>query len=323
MRERGGPGLLAQVRREIRLRQYSRRTEKTYVRWVKQYVQFHDCRHPAELGQDEAIAFLSHLATHREVSASTQNQALSALLFLYRNVLRLDLGWLDGIVRAKRRTRLPVVLTPGEIRAVLTQLERTPRLLAALLYGTGLRLGEGLALRVKDMDFERLEILVCDPKGGRDRVTVFPGTLVPSLKSHLSRVKSQFDSDLAAGSGWVELPKAFARKSPEAARDWQWQWVFPATRQYEHEGSGERRRHHLHATVLQRAMRQAVRTSGISKRATCHTLRHCFATHLLENGYDIRTVQELLGHKDVRTTMIYTHVLNRGGLGVRSPLDVI
>ena len=323
MRERGQPGLLAQVRREIRLRHYSQRTEKTYVRWVKQYVKFHDFRHPAELGQAEATAFLSNLATHREVSASTQNQALSALLFLYRNVLRQDLGWLDGIVRAKRRTRLPVVLTPGEIRAVLARLEGTPRLLAALLYGTGLRLGEALTLRVKDLDFERGEIRVCEPKGGRGRVTVCPSSLAPNLGAHLVRVKSQFDLDLEAGGGRVELPRAFARKSPTAARDWQWQWVFPATRQYDHKESGERRRHHLHETVLQRAMRQAVRASGISKRATCHTFRHSFATHLLESGYDIRTVQELLGHKDVRTTMIYTHVLNRGALRVRSPMDAI
>ncbi|MFC1639577.1 integron integrase [Gemmatimonadota bacterium] len=323
MRERGQIGLLAQVRREIRLRQYSLRTEKAYVQWVKQYVRFHDCRHPAGLGQEEATAFLSDLATRRDVSASTQNQALSALLFLYRNVLKQDLGWLDGIVRAKRRTRMPVVLTPGEIRKVLAQLEGTPRLLAALLYGTGLRLGEALELRVKDLDFERLEILVCAPKGRRDRVTVLPGSLVPPLNSHLARVRDRFESDSAAGGGWVELPKAFSRKSPNAARDWQWQWVFPATRQYRHIASGELRRHHLHATVLQRAIRQAVRASGVSKRATCHTLRHSFATHLLESGYDIRTVQELLGHRDVRTTMIYTHVLNRGGLGVRSPIDTI
>jgi len=275
------------------------------------------------LGQDEATAFLSNLATHRKVSASTQNQALAALLFLYRNVLRQDLGWLDGIVRAKRRTRLPVVPTPGEIRAVLARLEGTPRLLASLLYGTGLRLGEALTLRVKDLDLERLEIRVCAPKGGRGRVTVLPGSLVSSIKAHLGRVKRQFESDLTAGGGQVELPRAFARKSPGAARDWQWQWVFPATRQYTHKESGERRRHHLDATVLQRAMRQAVRASGISKRATCHSFRHSFATHLLEGGYDIRTVQELLGHKDVRTTMIYTHVLNRGALGVRSPMDAI
>lgn len=275
------------------------------------------------MGQAEATEFLSHLATDRKVSASTQNQALSALLFLYRRVLRQDLGWLDGLVRAKRRTRLPVVLTPGEVKAVLRKMEGTPRLVAALLYGTGLRLGEALALRVKDLDPRRREIRVCSPKGARDRLTVFPDSLASNFERHLHEVQRQFRSDLAAGGGWVELPKAFSRKSPVAPREWQWQWVFPASRQYEDGSTGQRRRHHLHETVVQRAFRVAVRASEISKRATCHTLRHSFATHLLEGGYDIRTVQELLGHKDVRTTMIYTHVLNRGGLGVRSPIDTL
>ena len=291
--------------------------------WVKKFVRFHDLRHPAEMGQAEATEFLSHLATDRKVSASTQNQALSALLFLYRRVLRQDLGWLDGLVRAKRRTRLPVVLTPGEVKSVLRQMEGTPRLVAALLYGTGLRLGEALALRVKDLDSQRREIRVCSPKGARDRLTVFPDSLAPNFEKHLDEVQRQFRLDLAAGGGWVELPKAFGRKSPGAPREWPWQWVFPASRQYEDGSTGQRRRHHLHETVLQRAFRVAVRASEISKRATCHTLRHSFATHLLESGYDIRTVQELLGHKDVRTTMIYTHVLNRGGLGVRSPIDTL
>ena len=291
--------------------------------WVKKFVRFHDLRHPAEMGQAEATEFLSHLATDRKVSASTQNQALSALLFLYRRVLRQDLGWLDGLVRAKRRTRLPVVLTPGEVKSVLRQMEGTPRLVAALLYGTGLRLGEALALRVKDLDSQRREIRVCSPKGARDRLTVFPDSLAPNFEKHLDEVQRQFRLDLAAGGGWVELPKAFGRKSPGAPREWPWQWVFPASRQYEDGSTGQRRRHHLHETVLQRAFRVAVRASEISKRATCHTLRHSFATHLLESGYDIRTVQELLGHKDVRTTMIYTHVLNRGGNGVRSPIDTL
>ena len=323
MSERTGPRLIDRIRSEIRLRQYSRRTEECYVRWVKRYVRFHELRHPEELGQEEATAFLSDLATERRVSASTQNQALSALLFLYRNVLHQDLGWLDGLVRAKRGTRLPVVLTPGEVRAVLGHMEGTARLVAAILYGTGLRLGEALALRVKDVDLERREVRVLAAKGGRSRVTVFPKVLVPNLNSHLIRVKAQFQADLAVGSGWVEMPKAFAEKSPNAARDWQWQWVFPASRHYDDRVTGQRRRHHLHETAVQRALCYAVRASGISKRATCHTLRHSFATHLLDSGYDIRTVQELLGHKDVRTTMVYTHVLNRGGLGVRSPFDAL
>ena len=291
--------------------------------WVEQFVRFHDFRHPTEMGQAEATEFLSNLATDRKVSASTQNQALSALLFLYRRVLGQNLGWLDGMVRAKRITRLPVVLAPGEVKAVLRQMEGTPRLIAALLYGTGMRLGEALALRVKDLDFRRREIRVCSPKGVRDRLTVFPDSLAPDLRMHVDEVMRQFRLDLAAGDGWVELPKAYDRKSPSAPREWQWQWVFPASRHYEDGKTGQRRRHHLHEMVLQRAFRDAVRTSEIPKRATCHTLRHSFATHLLESGYDIRTVQELLGHKDVRTTMIYTHVLNCGGLGVRSPIDTL
>jgi len=315
--------LISQVRREIRLRQYSKRTEQSYVRWVKRYVRFHEYRHPSELGQDEATAFLSDLATVRSVSASTQNQALSALLFLYRNVLRLELGWLDGIVRAKKGSTLPVVLTPDEVNAVLGKMIGTPRLVAALLYGTGLRLGEALSLRIKDLDFERREVRVRAPKGDRDRVTVFPQALVPVFRTHLRQVRVQFQADLEEGSGWVELPKAFAEKSPNSAREWHWQWVFPATRHYDDPKTGQRRRHHLHESAVQRALTAAVRSSGISKRATCHTLRHSFATHLLDGGYDIRTVQELLGHKDVRTTMVYTHVLNRGGLGVRSPLDTL
>jgi integron integrase len=323
MSERNRVRLVDRVRGEIRLRQYSRRTEECYVRWVKRYVRFHGLRHPEELGAEEATAFLSNLAAELRVSASTQNQALSALLFLYRNVLRQDLGWLDGLVRAKRGTRLPVVLTPGEVRAVLGCMEGTARLVAQVLYGTGLRLGEALALRVKDVDLERGEVRVRAAKGGRSRVTVFPKGLVPNLESHVFAVKAQYRSDLARGHGWVELPKAFAEKSPNAARDWQWQWVFPASRQYDDAATGRRRRHHLHETVVQRSLRQAVRASGISKRATCHTLRHSFATHLLDSGYDIRTVQELLGHKDVRTTMMYTHVLQRGGLGVRSPFDAL
>jgi len=315
--------LIDRIRNEIRMRQYSRRTEKCYVSWVKQYVRFHGYRHPADLGKAEATAFLSALATDRNVSASTQNQALSALLFLYRHVLRQELGWLDDVVRAKRPSRLPVVLTPGEVKAVLGKMEGTAHLVAAVLYGTGMRLGEALTLRAKDLDFERREVRIRAPKGGRDRVTVLPRGLLSDLRLHLDRVKAQFLQDVAAGAGWVELPKAFARKSPSAGRDWQWQSVFPATRKYSHGDTGQRRRHHLHETVVQRALCQAVRASGISKRATCHTLRHSFATHLLDSGYDIRTVQELLGHKDVRTTMTYTHVLNRGGLGVQSPFDAL
>uniref|UniRef100_A0A832MKA3 Integron integrase n=1 Tax=Eiseniibacteriota bacterium TaxID=2212470 RepID=A0A832MKA3_UNCEI len=315
------PRLLDRVRAALRVRHYSRRTEEAYVGWIRRFVLFHARRHPAEMGEREITAFLSDLAVTRRVSASTQNQALSALLFLYQHVLGRELEWLDGVVRAKAPGRLPVVLTRDEVRAVLDRLEGTPRLVAMLLYGSGLRLLEGLTLRVKDLDLSRGEITVREAKGGRDRRTMLPRGATPALERHLERVRALHASDLVRGAGWVEMPQALDRKYPNAGREWAWQWVFPATRPYLHPATRQVRRHHLHETVLQRAVRTAVLAAGLTKRATCHTFRHSFATHLLEDGYDIRTVQELLGHKDVRTTMIYTHVLNRGGRGVVSPAD--
>ncbi len=321
--ERKGPTLLMRLRQAIRQRHYSRRTEETYVGWVKRFVAFHGRRHPAELGAAEVSSFLSHLASDRHVSASTQNQALSALLFLYRAVLARDLGELPSLVYAKRSRRLPVVLTRDEVRAVLGRLSGPKWLVAALLYGSGLRLLEGLRLRVKDVDFASKQLVVRSGKGDRDRVTMLPESVAPALATHLRKIKVQHERDRADGAGRVELPDALARKSPQAAGEWSWQWVFPATRHYVDPRTGERRRHHLHESVIQRAFREAVRASGIAKRASCHTLRHSFATHLLAAGYDIRTVQQLLGHRDLRTTMIYTHVLNRGGLAVQSPADTL
>ena len=315
------PKLLVQLRRALRLRHYSGRTEQAYVQWVRRFVVFHRMRHPADLGEPDLSAFLTHLATVERVSASTQNQAMGALLFLYREVLRQRVGWLEQVVRAKRPERLPVVLTRDEVKAVLRQMQGQSRLVAWLLYGSGLRLLEALTLRVKDLDVARGEIRVRDTKGGRDRVTMLPRALVPDLTAHLEAVERIHERDVRSGAGSVALPGALERKLPRAPWDWAWQWVFPAARHYVVRGSGARRRHHLDASVVQRAFRDAVVKSGIAKRATCHTLRHSFATHLLESGSDIRTVQELLGHRDVRTTMIYTHVLNRGGLGVRSPAD--
>ncbi len=313
--------LMNDLRTALRARHYSRRTEQAYCLWVRRYIRFHGLRHPREMGEAEINAFLTHLATEREVSASTQNQALSALLFLYRNVLQRPVGDLGGVVRARRPRRLPVVLTRDEVAAVLDYLDGDLRLMASLMYGAGLRLNECLGLRVQDLDFARGEIVVRGGKGDKDRVTVLPQALRPQLRAHLATVKRIHKADLAAGWGAVELPDALARKYPHASTDWRWQWVFPQRRRWRDPRSGHEGRHHLHETVVQRAMKEAVGASGTTKRAGCHTLRHSFATHLLETGYDIRTIQELLGHKDVRTTMVYTHVLNRGGLGVRSPLD--
>ena len=315
------PRLLDQVRAAVRVRGYSRRTEKAYIAWVRRFVRFHGTRHPRELGEAEVTRFLTYLAVDRKVAASTQNQALSALLFLYRNVLGQELSWLDELVRARRPARLPVVLTRAEVAAVLGHLEGVPRLMASLLYGAGLRLLECARLRVKDVDLERREIIVRDGKRGKDRVTLLPEALQDPLRNHLERVQRQHQGDLGRGMGSVELPTAIERKYPRAPWEWGWQWVFPATRPYRDPVTRRRRRHHLHETVLQRAVKDAVRAAGVVKPASCHTLRHSFATHLLEDGYDIRTIQEILGHRDVTTTMIYTHVLNRGGRGVRSPLD--
>jgi integron integrase len=315
------PRLLARVRIAIRSRHYSPHTEKAYAHWVRQFVLFHGKRHPTEMGVREVRAFLSHLAVRRRVSASTQNQALSALLFLYREVLGEELEWIDGLVRARRPVRLPVVLTHDEVAGLLRQMYGATWLMASLLYGSGLRLMECLRLRVKDLDFERGEIMVRSGKGQKDRVTMLPRGVRRPLVAHLERVREQHTGDLVRGLGRVALPGALARKYPRAPAEWGWQWVFPATRHYRDRETGDHHRHHLHATVLQRAVREAVLASGIRKPASCHTLRHTFATHLLEAGYDIRTIQELLGHSDVKTTMLYTHVLNRGGRGVASPLD--
>jgi integron integrase len=308
---------------EARLRHLSRRTEKAYVGWIRRFVLFHAKRHPQEMGADEVTRFLSALATERQVSASTQNQALAAILFLYRIVLGRDVPWLDDLVRAKRSVHVPVVMSRDEVQAVLSELRGMPQLMAVLLYGAGLRLLECARLRVKDVDFGRCQIVVRAGKGDRDRVSVLPAATREPLWRHLERVARLHRDDCMRGAGWVELPTALARKYPTAGRDWEWQWVFPATRTYRAPDTGQERRHHLHESVLQRSVRQAARRAAVGKRITCHTFRHSFATHLLEDGYDIRTVQALLGHRDVRTTMIYTHVLERGPAGVISPVDRI
>ncbi len=314
--------LVTQVRRAVRARHYSRRTEQQYVHWVRRFVRFHGLRHPLELGEAEVTAFLNDLASRGGVSASTQNQAMAALLFLYRRVLRRSMPWLKDVVRAKSAMRLPIVLTRDEVRRLLEELTGVPRLVATLLYGGGLRLIEGVRVRVQDLDFARGEVLVRSGKGDRDRLTTLPKAILEPLRVHLADVRSRFrrDGEDPTGAVGVVLPGAIARKYPRAEWEWPWWWVFPSARVLVGPGS-RRRRYHLHPSVIQRAVREAVRRAGIVKRATCHSLRHSFATHLLEDGYDIRTVQELLGHRDVTTTMIYTHVLNRGGRGVRSPAD--
>lgn len=305
----------------MRLRHLSPRTEKAYVYWMRRFYEFHGRRDPRELGADHVTAFLSALATRDHVAASTQNQALAALLFLYREVFGRDLPWLDDLVRAHRPVHLPEVLSRDEVRAVLARMHGVPRLMATLLYGAGLRLLECCRLRVKDVDFSRNQILVRRGKGAKDRVTMLPLAVKPQLQAQLDVVREQHQRDLAAGAGWVELPDALGQKYPNAGKEPAWQWCFPATRFYVEPETSQCRRHHLHETVVQAAVREAVGAAGIAKRASCHTLRHSFATHLLEDGSDIRTVQELLGHADVSTTMIYTHVLNRGPAGVRSPAD--
>jgi integron integrase len=317
------PRLLDQLRRALRVRHYSLRTEQSYVDWSRRFIRFHGLRHPREMGAAEVAAFLSHLASERRCSASTQNQAKSALLFLYKEALGLELPWLDEVVTARTKRRLPVVLTPREARELLQHTSGTAGLVIALLYGTGLRLLEGLRLRVKDVEFESRELLVRDGKGGKDRVTVLPENLIAPLQQQMAHARSVHQADLAAGAGRVWMPDALAVKFPRAMQSWGWQWVFPAATLSVDPRSGERRRHHLHEQSVQRAVAGAARAAGITKPCTPHVLRHSFATHLLQAGYDIRTVQELLGHSDVKTTMIYTHVLNRGGRGVRSPLDAI
>lgn len=317
------PRLLDQVREIIRIKHYSIRTEQAYVQWIRRYILHHGKRHPRDMGAMEVSAFLSSLAITANVSASTQNQALNAILFLYRDVLKITLSWLDNVQRAKRPRHLPVVLTREEVKRVLAGLDGTVWLMAALTYGAGLRLMECLRLRVKDLELDRGELLIRDGKGQKDRVTMLPRNLVDPLRTHLSRVRQLHERDLEAGFGRVYLPFALDRKYSNADREWGWQYVFPSVRRSVDPRSAIERRHHCDPSVLQRAMKQAVRDAQIIKPASVHTLRHSFATHLLESGYDIRTVQELLGHSDVKTTMIYTHVLNRGGRGVVSPLDNI
>jgi len=317
----GKPRLLDEIRRSLRVRHDSRRTERAYTHWIRRVILFHGKRHPREMGAPEVNGFLTHPAIERRVAAPTQNQALAALLYLYDRVLEQRLGIVEGIVRARRPRRLPVVLTRSEVREVLAQIEGTSRLVATLLYGSGLRLLECLGLRVKDIDFDRGEIVVPDGKGQKDRVTMLAASTKDHLATHLEVVERQHRADLARGLGRVPLPDALAKKYPAEDREWGWQWAFPASSHYVDRATGVRHRHHLHETVVQRAVKEAVRRTGIAKRASCHTFRHSFATHVLGDGYDIRTVQELLGHQDVKTTMIYTHVLNRGGKGVRSPAD--
>src|SRR5262245_34961744 len=331
---KGPPRLLDRVRFAVRARHYSLRTEEAYIGWIRRFILFHNKRHPLEMAEPEINAFVTSLAVDGPVSASTQTQALSALLFLYRHVLEKPLPDLDTVIRAKRPGRLPTVLTRNEVRRVLQRLNGTPRLVATLLYGTGMRLLECLRLRVKDLEFGNNRIIVRDTKGGQDRVVPFPVAVRAEMPSWLSRVRRIHRRDLADGFGSVHLPDSLARKFPGAEKDWGWQYVFPGEHRSHDLRAGQtgsgvetpdqvERRHHLHERVIQRAVHQAVRDVGISRRISCHTFRHSFATHLLEEGYDIRTIQELLGHRDVKTTMIYTHVLNRGGRGVRSPADIL
>ena len=315
------PRLLDLLRNKIRLKHYSIRTEQTYTEWAKRYILFHGKRHPAEMGKEEVEAFLSHLAVKHNVSSSTQSQARAAIIFLYREVLDSELPWLDDVEQAKKPQRLPVVLTVGEVQALLSRLGGTHALMGRLMYGTGMRLMETVRLRVKDVDFERREIIVREGKGAKDRITMLPQAIAAPLQEHLAGIKRLHDEDLQAGFGEVHLPHALGNKYPNAGREWGWQYVFPSKQLSLDPRTGATRRHHADEKGIQRAIRQAVRDAGLAKPATPHTMHHSFATHLLQSGYDIRTVQELLGHKDVQTTMIYTHVLNRGGKGVESPLD--
>ncbi len=315
------PKLLDRLREALRARHYSRRTEQSYCQWVKRFIFFHNVRHPAEMAEPEINAFLTHLALKEKVSAPTQTQALSAVLFLYRYVLGRPLGELGTIIRARKPQRVPVVLTRQEVKTLLGHLDGDKGLMASLMYGAGLRLMECLRLRIHDLDLAQNQITVRDGKGFKDRITMLPEAVKGPLANHLERVKRLHQKDLAEGHGRVELPYALARKYPHAPAEWGWQFLFPQEHRWVNIRTGEQGRHHTDESLIQRAVKLAARQAGIAKHATCHTLRHSFATHLLEEGYDIRTIQELLGHKDVKTTMIYTHVLNRGGKGVRSPVD--
>ncbi len=313
--------LLGRVRDEIRYRHYSIRTEGAYLQWIKRFILFHNKKHPSEMGAAEIKEYLTFLAVKGKVASSTQNQALNAIIFLYKNVLNMDIADFSDFKRAKKPVKLPVVLNPDEINKLFMHLEGVYFLIAKLLYGSGLRLLEALRLRIKDVDFTYKEITVRDGKGAKDRVTILPDSIITALKLHLKKVKIIHQQDLQDGYGEVYLPGALEKKYPNAPKSWAWQYVFPAPQLSADPRSGKMRRHHITDSMVQKVIKNAVKLSGINKPATPHTLRHSFATHLLKNGYDIRTVQELLGHKDVKTTMIYTHVLNRGGLAVKSPAD--
>jgi integron integrase len=315
--------LFDQIRDVLRYKHYSRRTEQSYIHWVRRFILFHKKRHPSELGKDEIVAFLTHLAVNRRVSPSTQNIALSAILFLYKHVLEVELPWLDGFERAKRSRHIPVVFTRDEIKRLFSQFEGTYWLIFSLMYGSGLRLMECLRLRVKDIDFHYKQIIIRDGKGNKDRVTVLPEPLIEPLQNHLSKVKVRHEQDIEIGYGKANLPFALARKYPNANREFSWQFIFPSSTISKDPRSDFVGRHHVHSSAVQKVIRQAIRKAHITKPASSHTLRHSFATHLLEDGYDIRTVQELMGHKDVKTTQIYTHVLQKGGAAVRSPLERI
>jgi integron integrase len=318
---RSGRGLLEVAQEKMRARHFAFRTEQAYLHWIRRYVKFHHRRHPRQMGAPELESFLTHLAVDCHVSASTQNQSLQALLFLYRQVLGVDLPWLENVTRARRSKHLPVVLTVAEVRSVLAQLDGTQWLVANILYGSGLRLMEALRLRVKDVVIERQELIVRDAKGGKDRVTILPSSILDALREHLSKLHVRFNLQRKAGEAGVSLPGALARKFPNYAKQWGWQYLFTADSLCKDAYTGQSVRHHIHEKSIQRAVQFAVQKAGIAQPASCHTFRHSFATHLLEAGYDIRTIQELLGHSDVRTTMIYTHVLGKGAMGVKSPLD--
>ncbi len=313
--------LIHQIRDVMRYKHYSRRTEESYIHWIRRFIVFHNKQHPKDMGKDEVVKFLTHLAVNRQVAPSTQNLALSSILFLYKEVLKIELPWIDNFQRAKRSTHIPVVFTREEIKRLFAQLDGTYWLMFSLMYGSGLRLMECVRLRVKDIDFHYRQLIIRDGKGSKDRVTVLPATLIEPLQNHLARVKVRHEQDLVDGYGKVHLPYALERKYPNASRMFEWQYVFPAKTIGKDPRSSHAGRHHIHETALQKQIKNALRKARITKPAGTHTLRHSFATHLLEDGYDIRTVQELLGHKDVKTTQIYTHVLQKGGGAVRSPLE--
>ena len=317
------PKLLDRVRERIRVKHYSYRTEQSYIGWIKRFIFHHDKRHPQDMGAPEVEAFLSHLATVGHVSSSTQNQALAALLFLYKDVLGIDLPWLEGITRAKKSQHLPIILSVAEVQALLHHTSGTPGLIIKLLYGTGMRLLEGLRLRVKDVDFDRRQITVRGGKGNKDRITMLPQSLIEPLRARLAERYKMHSIDLATNMADVELPDAIDRKYPNAGKEWGWQYIFAAAGYSADPRTGVIRRHHIHEKTIQRHVKAAAQAAKIHKPAYPHILRHSFATHLLESGHDIRTIQELLGHSDVSTTMIYTHVLNRGGMGAISPLDKV